>query len=673
MDNSSKRTTDAFIQHSLSRRTFLETLVGLLTVHPDILAQELPLPLINESDQNRHKPFDFAEREENISPLLAGEFQKAIQVLPGQVKSHPGDPRFPYSLATVYLRLKQYSAGIPYARLACVDNPLDVRYRWMLRVLTLSAHQPESSIPLNCRLTIPPAAPSPVHFSDATRSAGIKDFSLGRGAAWGDYNRDGREDLLVCSERGPFHLFRNLGHGRFEDVAKQVGLVDPVGLGGYAANFIDYDNDGYEDIFITSNGWGGKNRLFLFHNDHGQRFVDVTNKAGLGGIIDAFGAAWADYDNDGNVDAVVATGIIQPGGDRLRLFHNDGKGTFKEVGEQAGLTKKARWISVCWCDYDGDGRPDLLAVSFESGCTLYHNMGSGKFEDVTDRSGLKCPGAHYTCNFLDYNNDGHPDIFVSAYPNGNINLMIAHHISGAPAQPDHRQLLFRNNGDGTFTRVTEQAGLQGWHAAMASQVGDVDNDGFPDIILGTGNPQIDWAEPKVLYHNDGKGHFVNIADSAGIVNYGMLHGIAFSDYDDSGNWSFYGSYGGFYWGTREDGHLYHNEGTQNHSLEIRLVGTRSNRDAIGARVTALVGTRHVYKWVQAGSGFCSMNSRIVHIGTGKMRTVTSLEIIWPSGLHQSFANVSTGQRIEITEGNSKVKRLVAFKTSVRNAQKTNPA
>jgi hypothetical protein len=620
----------------------------------------VPSQLLPNHAFGNPQPPDLARANESRSPLLAGDFAGALRALPAQIASHPGDARFSYSLATVYLRLMRYAQGIPYALEAVRDDPLDVRYRWMLRVLTILAGKPLDSIPLQYRLVVPPPASSPVHFVDVTQKAGAANFGLGRGTAWGDFDNDGRDDLLVCAERAPFRLFRNLGGGKFKEVAEQLGLHDPVGLGCYGAYFVDYDNDGFEDIFLTSNGWGGDNRLFLFHNDHGRRFEDLTAKAGLAGKIDAFGAAWADYDGDGYLDVAVATGIAHAEGDRLRLYHNQRDGTFSEVGLKARLAKKARWMSTCWIDYDGDGRPDLFAVSFDSGCTLYHNLGDGQFQDVTQKAGLHCPISNYTCDILDYNNDGRPDIFVSTYPVAHLKLMIAHQISGAPAPLDDRQLLFRNNGDGTFSRATEQAGIMGLHGAMASQVADVDNDGYPDIVLGTGNPALDWTEPKALYHNDGRGHFTDIAQSAGLIDFGMLHGTAFSDYDNSGNLSFYGSFGGFYWGSREEARLFQNSGCGNHALEVKLTGRKSNRDAIGAHLTATIGGQKYHAWVDGGSGFGSMNSRIIHLGLGSHREVDLLEVDWPGGLHQRFTHIPSDDRIEIVEGASKFRLLVRF-------------
>lgn len=648
----------------MRRREFIkESLLGagLLTWPPErirtflsILVQEA-IPPITSTTHFR----DLAEYEEEQHPLLAGRFDEALRVLIPEVKTRPGV--VPYAIATIYLRMERYGDGIPYARQACEDNPQDIRYRWMLRALTLHSGQLEKTIQESFRLNVPPAAPATFQFSDVTTSSGTGRLALGRGAAWGDFDNDGSDDILVGAERAPFRLLRNRKDGTFEDVAGNMGLVDPEGLGCYAAQFVDYDNDGFQDIFLTSNGWGGGGRLFLFHNDSGKRFRDSTRAAGLAEPVNAFGSAWADYDNDGLVDLAVAAGIIDPAaGDRIRLYHNEGNGKFREVGEQAGLTQRARWISVCWGDYDGDGRQDLLATSYDAGPFLFRNLGHGRFEDVTSRCGIRNLKHAYTCEFLDFDNDGKLDIFVSTYPEGDYKTMIESKVSRSVVDHSQHQLLFRNNGDGTFRNVTADASVTGWYGAMSSQTGDLDNDGFDEILLGTGNPALDWCEPKVILHNNGKSQFTDVAESSKLVHFGMLHGMALADYDDTGNLSLFGSFGGFYWGSRETSRLYRNSGSGNLSLEIRLVGTRSNRDAIGAKLTALAGQHTIYKWVSGGCGFGSGNSRCVHLGLGQEKQVKHLHIDWPSGLRQSFHFVEAGQRIEITEGQNHWRTLVRF-------------
>jgi ASPIC and UnbV/FG-GAP-like repeat len=400
----------------------------------------------------------------------------------------------------------------------------------------------------------------------------------------------------------------------------------------------------------------------LFHNEGGKHFRDVTASAGLAAPVNAFGSSWADYDNDGHVDLGVATGIIDPeAGDRIRLYHNEGNGKFRELGEHAGLTQKARWISLCWGDYDGDGRQDLLATSFDKGPFLFRNLGDGRFEDVSVQAGIRADVEAYTPEFFDFDNNGKLDLFVSTYPkeDSTVRDMIQAKIKGS-APPAQRQLLFRNNGDGTFRNVTEEAGITGWYGGMSSQTGDLDNDGFDEITIGTGNPALDWTEPKPLFHNDGKGHFTDVADSSGLIHFGMLHGTALADYDDSGSLSLFGSFGGFYWGSRETSRLYQNLGSGNLSLEVRLIGTRSNRDAIGAKISALAGNRRIFRWVNGGNGFGCTNSRIVHLGLGRETQVSRLQIDWPSGLRQSFENIPSGQRIEIVEGKNNLRPLVKF-------------
>ena len=600
---------------------------------------------------------DLAEYDEARQPLLAGRFEEALRVLLPALKERPGTG--PYTVALIYLRMERYAEGIPYALQACRDTPDNLRYQWILRTLTIQAGRSADSIPREFRLKVPPGAPSPFRLLDVTDRARVGRMALGRGAAWGDFDNDGRDDILVGAERAPFCLLHNEGDGTFRDVSKELALVDPAGVGCYASQFIDYDNDGFQDIFLTSNGWGGGGRLFLFHNDGGKRFVDVTASAGLAEPVNAFGSSWADFDADGRVDLAVAAGIIDPeGGDRIRLYQNQGNGKFREVGEEAGLTQKARWISLCWGDYDGDGRQDLLAASFDRGPFLFRNTGRGHFEDVSTAAGIRAECHAYTPNFFDLDNDGRLDAFVATYPHADFMAMVGNKLSGAAVPPPQRQLLFRNNGNGTFRNVTEEAEITGWYGAMSSQVADLDNDGFEEILLGTGNPELDWCEPKPVFRNDGSGRFTDVAASCGLVHYGMLHGMAFADYDNSGNLSLFGSFGGFYWGTRLKSRLYRNVGSGNKALEIRLIGTRSNRDAIGAKVSALTGSRWIHKWVDGGNGFGSGNSRIIHLGLGAETRVSELRIEWPSGARQAFQNVPAGQRLEITEGKNELRRMV---------------
>src|SRR5215475_3983700 len=246
-----------FFEASLKRRDFIfEALVGASALAKPSSFFDLTMGggggcCIQEHLLPAQMNFpDLAQYEESQHPLLAGKFEEGLKVLTPAVKERPGI--VPYTIAAIYLRLERYAEGIPFALQACRDTPGDLSYRWMLRTLTLHAGQPENSIPKEFRLKIPAASPSTFRFRDVTDSSHAVRLALGRGAAWGDFDNDGREDIFVGAERAPFCLFRNRGDGTFEDVAAKMGLIDAVGLGCYASQFIEYNNDGFQDIFLTS-------------------------------------------------------------------------------------------------------------------------------------------------------------------------------------------------------------------------------------------------------------------------------------------------------------------------------------------------------------------------------------------------------------------------------------
>jgi hypothetical protein len=229
-------------------------------------------------------------------------------------------------------------------------------------------------------------------------------------------------------------------------------------------------------------------------------------------------------------------------------------------------------------------------------------------------------------------------------------------MTGRPSQERNRLALYHNNGDGTFTDVTYAAGLARTYGAMAAQFGDVDNDGYLDIYLGTGAPPMDTYEPNILLRNTGSGTFVDITDSAGVGNLGKGHGATFADYDGDGDLDLYAPIGGTLFGDRQPNSLYRNNGTTHHWLKVRLIPTRSNADAIGARllVTTEQGPRH--RVIAGGTGFGSMNDAVELIGLGTATRVQQVVIRWPSGITQTFADLAAHQTLQITEGDTTLRK-----------------
>jgi hypothetical protein len=450
----------------------------------------------------------------------------------------------------------------------------------------------------------------------------------------------------------PHALFRNDGNGAFTDVAQQAGLRDR--LGGWSALFADYDNDGDPDIYITRNGWAGRSPDTLYRNNGDGTFTDVTKEAGMGDPADGFTAAWADYDRDGFIDLYVANGVSSLNGELDSLFHNNGDGTFTDVGIRAGAFDGRHSIGCAWGDADNDGYPDLYVVNYGDGNGYYHNNGDGTFSDWTVKAGVAAPKYGFVAFFFDYDRDADLDLFVSSWASRMADVA-RFYLTGKP-QGESEQKLYRNKGDGTFEDVTTQAGLLGTRGSMSANFGDINNDGFPEIYLGTGGPAIERYEPKALFLNRGDGSFIDVSRSAGTDDLCKGHGTTFADFDADGDLDIYSPCGGSWHGDRQPNALFRNPGSSNHWLTIRTRGTKSNRDGIGARVTVTVdGSRSVAE-VTSGGGFGSTNSLELEFGLGKTTKADKIHIRWPSGQEQEFTDVAADHFVTITEGQQTLTR-----------------
>jgi hypothetical protein len=399
-------------------------------------------------------------------------------------------------------------------------------------------------------------------------------------------------------------------------------------------------------------------RLSLLRNDGDAGFTDVTRDAGLAArAYPTQAGAWADYDNDGWLDLYVGSeadddGVAYPS----RLFHSRGDGTFEEVAEKAGVENFRMAKGVAWGDYDGDGYPDLYVSNIGSN-RLYHNNRDGTFTDVAAAAGVAGPGKrNFPTWFFDYDNDGRLDIFDAAYSATTDDVAAVYF--GKTAAEGHPH-LYHNEGNGTFRDVSIEAGLTDPLLPMGSNYGDLDNDGWLDFYLGTGNPSFESIMPKRMFRNVGGKRFENVTFSGGFGHLQKGHGVVFADLDEDGDEDVFEQMGGAYPGDAYPSVLYENPGNGNAWVKLRLVGSKSNRSAIGARIEVVVPEsqgrpRSIFRTVGAASSFGGSPLR-QEIGLGSADRIVRIEVQWPaSGRRQVFRDVEPRRSYVVREAEDRL-------------------
>jgi tetratricopeptide (TPR) repeat protein len=531
--------------------------------------------------------------------------------------------------------------------------------RWLLRVSLEAFGADVSRLPQNLLFPLrqeevdamnPPA----LSFTDIAPELGIDRLNGNGTCAWGDYDGDGDQDLAVAGTGTFITLYRNDGN-KFVDVTEEAGLGHVPS--GYSLNFVDYDNDGKPDLYVCLDGWSGPMPNRLFRNLGNGRFKDVSKEAGLDDPGSGFVSLWGDLDGDGYLDLVVANGVLKDGS-VLQAYRNNGNGTFSNVTTQAGLVEPPEYggIGIALGDYDRDGDLDLFVDGFEGAPNrLYRNDGHFKFTEVAAQAGvLQPPHAGYVCFFVDYNNDGYPDILTTSlapWPAVLQGLTSGFTVQSADEVHPDSSRLFRNNRDGTFTDVTFESKLYYPVGTMGAGVADLDNDGFVDIYLGVGDPRLHRLEPNRFFRNNGDGTFSDLSFFAGLGHLGKGHGVAFIDLDDDGDLDIYAQIGGHHPGDFWRNKLFRNNwGNRNNWLQVDLIGTRSNRYAVGAVLVLKAGGMTLYREVKGSEGFGSTSPYRVSVGLGKSARIDSVTVLWPSGLKQEFKDLTVNQRIEIKEG-----------------------
>jgi hypothetical protein len=493
-------------------------------------------------------------------------------------------------------------------------------------------------------------------FPNVAARAGLDAFGMLGGIIADDFDGDLDLDLMISNwgTSGQLRLLRNDGEGRFVDDTERAGLLGITG--GINIFQADYDNDGDLDVFVCRGAWlydGGRHPNSLLQNLGDGRFVDVTFAAGLGEVhYPTSTCGWADVDNDGDLDLYVGNETSAKIEAPNQLFRNEGDGTFFDIAGRAGVTNLGYTKGIAFGDYDDDGHVDLYVSNLHEPNRLYRNAGTGRFVDVAARLGVQEPVESFGAWFWDYDNDGVLDLFCAAYCTG-IGDIAAFHLGMARPHPEVLR-LYRGDGKGGFVNVAPQLGLDYPALPMGANFGDLDNDGFLDFHLGTGDPYYYSLMPNLVFWNDRGRRFVDVTMAGGFGHLQKGHGVAFADLDGDGDLDVYSIQGGAYPGDAAHDVLYENPGFGNHWLGVIAVGTHSSRSAFGARLRAVVvedGSERSI-WRHVGSGGCfGANPLRQHLGLGKATRVQRLEIRWPRSREvQVLHDLPVDRTIRVVEG-----------------------
>ena len=560
--------------------------------------------------------------------------------------------------------------------------PGDLRIRWLLNLAYMTVGEYPQKVPAAYRIPLDRyhSATTVGRFQNVAKQAGLmaRGPTMAGGSIFDDFTGDGLPDLFTTSlevDRGA-SLFVNLGNGQFEDRSRSAGLARQT----YAFNLsrADFDNDGNLDVLLLRGGWESLAPMSLLRNTGGGIFEDVTHSSGLGVPIASESAAWGDFNNDGKIDVFVcgefksrssSSGSSQPGDppdprNKCRLYRNQGDGKFVDVASVAGVTNDRFAKGAVWGDYDDDGLLDLFVSNFGESSRLYHNEGNEHFKEVTELAGILNPDDPFPvssdpCLFWDFDNDGRLDLLINNRSMSEAEV-VADMLGLSPGISSPPR-LYRNLGGGKFRNVSREVGLNRLIPAMSINCGDIDNDGYLDLYFATGWMFYSGLVPNVLLKNVDGRKFEDVTDSSGTGHLQKGHGISFADWDSDGDLDLFTVLGGNSPGDRGFGAaLFDNPGNGGQWLKVRLVGTRSNRAAIGARIHAEIRghkgeSRSIHRFVGTNGSFGG-NSLVELLGLGQARSVSRLTVFWPaSGTRQVFENVAAGQSIVITEGEANFK------------------
>lgn len=574
----------------------------------------------------------------------------------------------------------------------------DLQARWLLNIASMTVGEYPDGVPERWRIDgIEADANSAIHtFHDVAIDLGVDHNGLAGGTSVEDFNNDGFLDIMATSYGldDQMKLYMNDGKGGFVDRTEEAGLTGLVD--GLNMTHADYNNDGYEDAFILRGAWLGKageRPNSLLRNNGDGTFTDVTYEAGLASYHPTQTAAWGDFNNDGWIDLFIGNeskaeinlltgkrneeaGVEHPS----ELYLNNGDGTFTEVARQVGVDVNAYVKGTAWGDVNNDGLQDLYVSVLGGRNRLYVNQGGTSvddwsFEERAAQAGVQAPIFSFPTWFWDYNNDGDQDLFVASYDvryfTKVARAVAAEFMDLSMASEVEKPRVYKNNGDGTFTEVSKELNLDKILFAMGSNYGDLDNDGYPDFYIGTGEPDLRSLVPNRMFHNIEGKRFEEVSFEGGFAHIQKGHAVGFGDFDRDGDQDIYSVIGGSVEGDNFQNVLFENPGHDNNWITLEVEGRTANRSAIGARLQLTVvdpkgQQRTIYTTVSTGGSF-GASSLQQEIGLGDATRIETLTVTWPNAdrTTQTFEDLAVNQTLKIVEGQEPVpldRKPVPFKT-----------
>ena len=631
----------------------LELLAGSLD-HSVALFQEAEATIRDETQAVRPNLLHQFYFDLGMAFLRMGETQNCCQ------RNLPSSCIFPFSPESVHQNERgAKTACYWFQRVLDQTHPkseLHLSAQWLLNVSCMAlGHYPES-VPVSYRIPNLAAEngtdfPS---FRNVAQRMGVATDSLAGGVIADDFDNDGRIDLVVSSfdPREPLRVFWNRGDGTF---ARDASAVDAGIRGGLNLVQTDFNNDGLLDIFVMRGGWlsgAGKHPNSLLQNMGSRKFVDVTVRSGLetAESYPTQSAAWADFDLDGDLDVYVGNEAAQDLPAPSQLFQNQGDGTFRDVAKAWGVENNAFAKAVTWGDFDGDGDPDLYVSNYLGPNRLYRNDGT-KFVDIAAATGVETPFESFPAWFFDANQDGRLDIFVAAYSGGIAEMTSA--LLGQPVSAKAVPRLYMGQTSGKLLEESQRRNLRFPSHPMGANYGDLNNDGYPDLYLGTGWPELHQLMPNRLYRGGPEG-FRDVTTKARVGHLQKGHAVAMADFDNDGDLDIFEQMGGFAPVDRYFDVLYENPVSSTQWIKLKLVGQTANRAAIGARIQIDVeagnGIRSIYRTVNSGGSF-GANPLEQHVGLGSADIIRRIVIRWPGHVAaQEILSAKIGSRLLVVQG-----------------------